>query len=401
MNPILVEVMRGPALESAHRGALAVLDADGAVLAAIGDVSARSFRARRSRCCRRWRWSRAAPPTGSASATTSSRSPAHRTAASRCTRRRRPACSRRPVSTRTRSSAASTGRTTRIRRARSRQTGARRPRCNNNCSGKHAGFLCLACALHSGPDLRRYVRGYVAPDHPVMREVTAALQATTGFDLGDDAARHRRLLDPDLRDPAAPPRARVRARRHRHRACAPGHAAAARRLRAAVARDRRSWSPAPAASTPRVMERLGERVFCKVGAEGVFCAALPERGLGVAIKIDDGNNARAAEVVMAAAIEAFVALDDEEAAFMRALQRDDPAQLERHRGRCAARDSVAARCAGTARGRLTGSRRFRPRGAAAPRASAACRPRAAACRRGSAASAGSARRCRSCGACCG
>ena len=56
----------------------------------------------------------------------------------------------------------------------------------------------------------------------------------------------------------------------------------------------------------RVMQRLGERVFCKVGAEGVYCAALPERGLGVAIKIDDGNTARAAEVVMAALIEAFV-----------------------------------------------------------------------------------------------
>ena len=55
----------------------------------------------------------------------------------------------------------------------------------------------------------------------------------------------------------------------------------------------------------RVMQRLGERVFCKVGAEGVFCAALPEQGLGVAIKVDDGNNARAAEVVMAAAIEAL------------------------------------------------------------------------------------------------
>ena len=69
----------------------------------------------------------------------------------------------------------------------------------------------------------------------------------------------------------------------------------------------------------RVMERLGERVFCKVGAEGVYCAALPERGLGVAIKIDDGNNARACEVAMAAVIEAFVALDDGESVFMRSL----------------------------------------------------------------------------------
>ena len=68
-----------------------------------------------------------------------------------------------------------------------------------------------------------------------------------------------------------------------------------------------------------VMQAFGERLFCKVGAEGVYCAALPARGLGVALKIDDGNNARAAEVVMAALIEAFVALDDSEAQWMRCL----------------------------------------------------------------------------------
>jgi L-asparaginase II len=67
----------------------------------------------------------------------------------------------------------------------------------------------------------------------------------------------------------------------------------------------------------RVMERLGERVFMKVGAEGMYCAALPERGLGLAIKIDDGNNARAAEVAMAAVIEACLSLADGDAAFMR------------------------------------------------------------------------------------
>ncbi|MBW8829773.1 MAG: hypothetical protein JF606_10140 [Burkholderiales bacterium] len=36
---------------------------------------------------------------------------------------------------------------------------------------------------------------------------------------------------------------------------------------------------------------------------------MPQRGLGVAIKIADGNNARAAEVVMAAVIESPVPLD--------------------------------------------------------------------------------------------
>jgi L-asparaginase II len=69
----------------------------------------------------------------------------------------------------------------------------------------------------------------------------------------------------------------------------------------------------------QVMRALGERVYCKVGAEAVFCAAFPERGLGVAIKIDDGNTARAAEVAMAATIEAFVELDGDDAKLLAGL----------------------------------------------------------------------------------
>ncbi len=38
MNPVLVEACRGMAVESAHRGALAVLDADGAIVLALGDI---------------------------------------------------------------------------------------------------------------------------------------------------------------------------------------------------------------------------------------------------------------------------------------------------------------------------------------------------------------------------
>jgi L-asparaginase II len=38
MNPILVNVTRGNAVESTHCGALAVLDADGAVVASLGDI---------------------------------------------------------------------------------------------------------------------------------------------------------------------------------------------------------------------------------------------------------------------------------------------------------------------------------------------------------------------------
>jgi L-asparaginase II len=95
----------------------------------------------------------------------------------------------------------------------------------------------------------------------------------------------------------------------------PGHARAARRLRQAVAA-----APQQVAGShrfdSRLMARFGERVFCKVGAEGVYCIALPQAGLGIAIKMDDGNTARACEVVAAALIESLAGAGDEDSAFL-------------------------------------------------------------------------------------
>jgi L-asparaginase II len=49
------------------------------------------------------------------------------------------------------------------------------------------------------------------------------------------------------------------------------------------------------------MQLFGQRIFVKTGAEGVYCAALPQQGLGIAIKCDDGAS-RAAQAIMAAVI---------------------------------------------------------------------------------------------------
>src|SRR6202161_95843 len=51
---------------------------------------------------------------------------------------------------------------------------------HNNCSGKHAGFLCLSCVMAMDP------KGYVAPDHPVQREVAASIEAMTGARLSEE-----------------------------------------------------------------------------------------------------------------------------------------------------------------------------------------------------------------------
>ena len=44
------------------------------------------------------------------------------------------------------------------------------------------------------------------------------------------------------------------------------------------------------------------RVIVKVGAEGVYCAVLPQEGLGVALKVADGHGLAAA-LAMAAVLE--------------------------------------------------------------------------------------------------
>jgi L-asparaginase II len=54
-----------------------------------------------------------------------------------------------------------------------------------------------------------------------------------------------------------------------------------------------------------VMSGLAPQVFSKGGAEGVQCAALPELGLGVALKIDDGAK-RGSERALAEVIAALL-----------------------------------------------------------------------------------------------
>ena len=57
------------------------------------------------------------------------------------------------------------------------------------------------------------------------------------------------------------------------------------------------------------IEHLKGKVLAKTGAEGVYCAAYPELGLGLALKCNDGH-ARAAEAVTGAVTDRLGLLDD-------------------------------------------------------------------------------------------
>ncbi len=318
MNPVLVEVLRGNAVESQHRGAIAVVDADGRLRAGLGDIARPIFPRSAVKLLQ------ALPLVESGAADALDLTDAELALAC-ASHRGEPAHAQTAAAMLAKAgldaSALECGAHWPYAEAAARELAreGRSPSAlHNNCSGKHAGFVCLGCHLAGGRErAREFVHGYVQPGHAVMREVTAALQATTGHDL---AATARGIDGCSIPTYAIPLRALALAfaRVGSGVGLSAGHAKAARRLRKAVAA-----APFMVAGSGRfdtlVMDRLGERVACKVGAEGVYCAALPESGLGVAIKIDDGTTARAAEVAMAAAIEALLRLDDAQATFIRGL----------------------------------------------------------------------------------
>ena len=185
------------------------------------------------------------------------------------------------------------------------QGGGAQSQLHNNCSGKHTGFLTTA--VHKG---ERPV-GYIHLDHPVQQRVTRAIGEMAGVDMARAPVGIDGCSIPTLAIPLAA-LATAFARFADPSGLAPERAAAIQRIRAAmVAR------PEMISGTGRLCTRLvaasGGRIIAKTGAEGVYAAALPEAGLGVAVKADDGAH-RAAEVTLIAVLRHLGALDDDLAA---------------------------------------------------------------------------------------
>jgi len=59
-----------------------------------------------------------------------------------------------------------------------------------------------------------------------------------------------------------------------------------------------------------IMTRLAPRILVKVGAQGCYTACIPEQGIGIAIKMDDGND-RGARVALGAVLRTLGVLSDD------------------------------------------------------------------------------------------
>ncbi len=299
-NPVLVEATRGAMVESRHRGAFAVVDIEGRVIASAGDTERPVYPRSAIKPLQAIALveSGAAEAFGLGDAEIALACASHRgeprhvetvtawLARIGCSIADLECGSHLPSNE----------------RALAELLGARGTpnAAHNNCSGKHSGFLTLA--RHLGLP----TEGYIHLEHGVQQRVLGTLESMTGLDLGE-APRgidgcgipviavplgNLALAMARLADPADQP--------------APRQAACAR-IRAAMAAEPFMVSGTGQFCT-RVISETGGRALVKTGAEGVFCGALPEQGLGIALKIDDGAG-RAAEVAMAGLLARFDLLD--------------------------------------------------------------------------------------------
>ncbi len=288
-DPVLVEVLRGNVIESVHRGAVAVYDGDGHVVMEIGDAARPVF----PRSAVKAMQALPLVESGAADAygfgdrelalacASHSGEPSHVELAASMLARAGLDETALECGTHWPSSQAAT-----IDLARSGGTASA---LHNNCSGKHSGFLCTC--RHVG----LAHRGYVAAGHKFQEIIAETMTEVTGAAHGAANRGTDGCSIPTYAVPLAS-LARGFARMATGNGLLPKRAAAAKRLMAACMAE-----PFYVAGTGRACTRLMEaapgRIFAKTGAEGVFCAAVPEKGLGIAVKCDDGAG-RAAEAVV-------------------------------------------------------------------------------------------------------
>ena len=184
------------------------------------------------------------------------------------------------------------------------ERGEQPTRVHNNCSGKHTGFLTVARHWDIA------TKGYEHHDHPVQRAIAAALGELSGIarelPWGVDGC-----AAPNFALPLSA-FARTLARLAAPQTLASQRGNAARRIvRAMIAHPELVSGTGHTCAV--LMRSARGRAAVKNGAEGYYAGIVPEAGLGIALKIDDGAG-RASETAIAAVLDKLGLLGDDAAA---------------------------------------------------------------------------------------
>ena len=289
-NPVLVEITRGAIVESRHRGSVAVFDGDGHCVLSVGDVDLAVFPRSANKLIQALPFveSGAADRFGfgnkelSLACASHSGEPEHAELA-------RSMLQRAGLEPTVLECGCHWPYDQGVAIALA-QTGAKPSALHNNCSGKHAGFICTCVQEGDDP------KGYVTAGHAAQQRVRQTLEEVTGAAHGADVCGTDGCSIPTYAIPLAS-LARGFAKMATGQGLAPVRAKAAKRLMEACMAEP-FYMAGTGRSCTRLMEAAPGRVFAKVGAEGVYCAAIPELGFGIALKADDGAE-RAAEIMVA------------------------------------------------------------------------------------------------------
>jgi L-asparaginase II len=303
MNPVLVNRWRGNAIESRHRGAVAVVEASGRVFAVLGDVQSAVFP--RSAI----KFLQAIPFVESGAVDAYSLDDRH--IALSCSSHNgepihaglaqdwleRIGCSHDDLEC---------GAELPLHKATQFELMAqgRGPqRHHHNCSGKHLGFLSTCKQLGDA------THNYRLYNHAAQQRWFQVLESLTNTRVaqlpwGYDGCAIPTLALPLQRVALAMARFGVASRFEGERRTA------VERIHASI-----TANPYLVAGKERLctslMERLAPNILIKVGADGVYTAVIPEHQLGVAIKIDDGNDA-AARVALGEVLKTLGVLSSDE-----------------------------------------------------------------------------------------
>ncbi|MGO2356410.1 MAG: asparaginase [Marinomonas foliarum] len=165
---------------------------------------------------------------------------------------------------------------------------------HNNCSGKHAGMLGLAKLLGVSSE------GYIGIDHPVQQKIADTMADMCDYDYSTAPWSPDGCSAPTWAMPLTNLALAFA------KFASPDSLSTERQKACKTLYDAVVEYPFMVAGTARyctdMMRILQKRVFLKVGAEGVYIAAIPELKLAIALKCDDGA-VRAAESVMTALLD--------------------------------------------------------------------------------------------------
>lgn len=303
-NPVLVEVTRGDLVESVHRGSVAIADADGNIRFALGDLQTPVY----SRSSLKPIQALPLLESGAADAfgvsdeeialacASHSGEPVHTTRVGVWLSRI--GCMESDLACGAHPSRYEPVIEDMIRR------GEKPTRIHNNCSGKHTGFLTVAQHWDIA------TQGYELHDHPVQRAIAKALGELTEtgseFSWGVDGCAAPNFAVP------LDAQARAFAKFAAPDSLSPERVKACRRIVRAM-----TAHPELVSGTGRscaiLMRSTKGRAAVKIGAEGFYAGMVPEMGLGIVLKIDDGAS-RAAETAMAAILDRLGLLGNDQAA---------------------------------------------------------------------------------------